>query len=282
MKNLLTVLLCLSLLLALTGCNPDFGMSNASGSNLNVHFIDVGQGDSILVQLPNGQNMLIDAGPNKAAETLVSYLQNLNVGKVDYLIATHPHEDHIGGMDEVVNTFDIGEVYMPAATTNTKTFERLQNALEAKQLFPTAAFAGITILNKGDLNIQILAPNQQTYDNLNNYSAVVKLTYGDTSFLFTGDAEAESEAEILKAGFEVKADVLKVGHHGSHSSTSPEFLAAVNPAYAVICCGEGNDYGHPHQVTLDKLQGLQVYRTDLNGNIIFISDGQNLQVKSNK
>ncbi|MCQ2559251.1 MAG: MBL fold metallo-hydrolase [Clostridia bacterium] len=284
MKKLVVLLLSLTLLLALTGCESKLDVIDLGGisKDLSVHFIDVGQGDSILVQLPDGKNMLIDAGPNKSAEALVSYLQNLKINKLDYLIATHPHEDHIGGMDEIVNTFEIGEVYMPAASSTTKTFERLQDALEAKNLFATAAFAGVSVVDEGDLTVTMFSPNSQVYDNLNNYSPVIKLVYGDTSFLFTGDAEAESEAEILKAGYDLQADVLKVGHHGSHSSTSPEFLAAVNPIYAVICCGENNDYGHPHQVTLDKLAGITIYRTDLDGNILFVSDGHNLDVSTSK
>jgi competence protein ComEC len=245
-----------------------------SDSALTVHFIDVGQADCELVILPNGENMLIDAGNNSEGKKVVEYLKNLNITKIDYLIGTHPHADHIGGMDTVIENMDIGKIYMPKAETNTKTFEDVLDAIDAKNLTITTAKNGVNIYNDGETTIDIIAPNSDTYDSLNNYSAVILLKYRDASFLFSGDAEALSEGEIEG---DISADVLKVGHHGSSTSSSQAFLNRVNPKYAVISCGEGNSYSHPHKETLDKLSAMNVtlYRTDLNGSIICETDGEN-------
>jgi beta-lactamase superfamily II metal-dependent hydrolase len=249
---------------------------------LSVHFINVGQGDSVLLQLPDNQTMLVDAGPNEAGPAVVSYIQKQGIKKIDYLVATHPHEDHIGGMDLVINSFDIGRVYMPRVTANTKSFEDVLRAVQAKGLKITPARAGVVVLDQGGLKINFVAPCGSGYDNLNNWSAVIRVQFGDTSFLLTGDAQSESEQEMLASGANLKADVLKVGHHGSHSSTTPAFLKAVSPKNAVISVGAGNDYGHPHQETLAKLAsaGVKVYRTDRDGTVVFVSDGKTLTVKT--
>lgn len=249
---------------------------------LIVHFIDVGQGDSELLQLPNGQNMLIDAGTNQTGANVVSYLKNTGIKKVDYLVGTHPHEDHVGGMDNIIQNFAIGSIYMPKVTSNTKTFEDVLRAVQAKSLKITSARAGMTILDQNGLQIRLLAPCGTGYEELNNYSAVIKVQYNDISFLFTGDAEEQSENEMLSSGVNLKADVLKVGHHGSYSATSAAFLKAVAPKYAVISVGDGNDYGHPHQITLDRLAaaGVDVYRTDKNGTIVMTTDGVNINLKA--
>lgn len=263
--------------------SPSKEVSNtAAPGNLRVHFIDVGQGDCELVQLPDGQNMLIDAGTNDAGPTVVSYLKSIGITKIDYLIGTHPHEDHIGGMDNVVASFSIGKIYMPRVTTTTATFEDLLKAIQAKNLKIITAKAGIKIADKNGLQITLLAPCKTNYEELNDWSAVTKVQFKNTSFLFTGDAQEQSENEMLSSGTNLKADVLKVGHHGSHSSTSNSFLKAVSPKYAVISVGAGNDYGHPHQVTLDKLTaaGIKTYRTDENGTVVMVSDGTNISVKT--
>ncbi len=248
---------------------------------LAVHFIDVGQGDSILLQLPDRQTMLVDAGPNEAGSAVVSYLQEQGVEKIDYLVATHPHADHIGGMDNVIQAFEIVKVYMPRVTTTTESFESVLRSLKAKGLKITPAKAGLTILDRNGLKISFAAPCRSGYEDLNNWSAVLKVRYGGISFLLTGDAQAESEQEMLASGADMKADVLKVGHHGSYSSTTPAFLKAVSPKYAVISVGAGNDYGHPHRETLARLAsaGVKVYRTDRDGTVIFVSDGKTLTVK---
>lgn len=248
---------------------------------LKVHFLNVGQADSILVQFPNGQNMLVDAGNNDDGPAVVSYLKSKGVSRIDYLVATHPHEDHIGGMDNVIRAFDIGQVYMPRATTTTKTFEDVLLAVKEKGLKISTARAGVTVLDQGSLKVNFVAPCGSDYEDLNNWSAVTRIQYGSTSFLLAGDAEAQSEEEMLASGANLKADVLKVGHHGSSSSTSPAFLKAVAPKYAIISVGAGNDYGHPHKETLAKLAnaGIRVYRTDRDGTVVFTSDGKNISVE---
>lgn len=247
--------------------------------DLKVHYIDVGQGDSILIQLPNGQTMLIDGGPGKHAQIVIDYLKEEKVEKIDYLVATHPHEDHIGGLPSVVNSFDIDKIYMPNKTHTTKAFEDLLLAIQNKDKKITIAKAGDLILDKEGLSVEILAPEENLNDdNLNNNSIVLKLVYENNSFLFTGDIEAAIEQSIVNKGYNIKSDVLKIAHHGSNTSTANEFLNKANPKYAVITCGKGNQYDHPHQATIDKLEAknIEIYRTDLDGIIIATSDGEKI------
>lgn len=247
---------------------------------LRVSFIDVGQGDSEFIELPNGETMLIDAGTNETGKNVVDYIKSLGYTSIDYVVGTHPHEDHIGGLDDVIKTFDIGSIYMPKVTADTKTFEDVLDAAESKNLMINTAKSGVSIMNTEDLSIKFLAPTLDSYENTNDYSAVVKVVYGETSYLFTGDAEEFSENLITD---DVNADVLKVGHHGSSTSTSTEFLKKVSPAFAVISCGKGNSYGHPHSETLQKLadMGTAVYRTDELGTIVSVSDGKTITFDTN-
>lgn len=246
---------------------------------LRVHFLDVGQADSILLQFPGGRSMLVDAGNNEDGPFVVAYLKQQGVSKIDYLVGTHPHEDHIGGLDDVIRSFAVGQVFMPRVTASTKTFEEVLQAVKEKGLKISTARAGVTLFDQGDLKVDFVAPNGADYEDLNNWSAVTRIRYGDTAFLLTGDAGARSEKEMLASGANLRADVLKVGHHGSSSSTTPAFLRAVAPKYAVISVGAGNDYGHPHQETLARLKdaGVQVFRTDLDGTVVFVSDGKTVQ-----
>lgn len=249
----------------------------SSGAKLKIHYIDVGQGDSEFLELPNGQTMLIDAGIPEEGPTVVNYIKGSGHSKIDYLIATHPHSDHIGGMTDVVNNFDIGKFYMPKKTTTTKVFTDLITALKSKSLGANVAKVGVNILNTGNLSADIIAPVNISGDDLNQYSAVVMLKYGNTKFLFMGDAGQPSEEQITA---DVSADVLKVGHHGSNTASSQEFLNKVHPKYAVIEVGKGNSYGHPTAATLSKLQniGATIYRTDQDGTIIFTSDAKTITI----
>lgn len=251
------------------------------GEDLKVHFLDVGQGDSIFIELPTNETILIDASIKDASNKIINYLREENVSKIDYVFATHPHSDHIGGMSAVIKAFDIGQIYMPKAVTTTKTYENLLLTIKDKNLKIKTAKAGNTIIDTDDLKLVVLAPNQDSYESLNNYSIVLKLTYKEKSFLFTGDAETLSEKEITG---DVEADVLKVGHHGSRTSTSQAFLNKVNPSYAVISVGLNNDYKHPHQEVIDRLEkkNIKIYRTDQNGDIMFTTDGYNIDVKVEK
>ncbi|MBF8984050.1 MBL fold metallo-hydrolase [Lutibacter sp. B2] len=243
---------------------------------VKVHYIDVGQGDCILVE-NNQHYMLIDAGNNDDSKLVLDYLKKQGIKKLDVVVGTHPHEDHIGSLDAVINNFDIGKVYMPKIINTTKTYRDVITAIKSKELRITPPKVGERF-RIGDATASILAPNSEKYKDLNNYSIVIKLTYGSTSYLFTGDAEGLSEKEMLGRGSDLSADVLKVGHHGSHSSSIIEFLNRVNPKYAVISCEKNNDYKHPHKETMDKLEkrNIPVYRTDESGTIICTSDGQTI------
>jgi len=247
-----------------------------TNDNLKVHFLDVGQGDSILVQFPDGENMLVDAGPPENGQYVVSYLEKKGIRKIDYLVATHPHLDHIGGLENVLETFEIGSFYMPKVTANTKAFEDALLSIEGKGLKIKTAKTGVVVLKQGNLEASFIAPADTGYDDLNNYSAIMRIQYGNTAFLLTGDAGTVSETQMIASGANLKADVLKVGHHGSSHSSSIRFLAAVSPRYAVISVGAGNDYGHPSEKTITKLRkaGIKVLRTDQLGTIIFFSDGR--------
>lgn len=292
MKRLSFLFLILFISFGLTGCGATAPSGQVGGvseqeissGDLYVHFLDVGQGDCMLVQFPNGQNMMVDAGTNDSASTIIDYLRARSIGRLDYLVGTHPHEDHIGSLDSIIRDFPAGEILLPKATNNTRAFRDLLEVIAGKGLQVTAAKAGMSILEEKGLSVKVLAPNSSSYEDLNNYSVVIKITYQDVSFLLEGDAEAESETEMLKSGADLRADVLKVAHHGSNSSTSSAFLNMVKPKYAVISVGAGNEYHHPHPTTLTRLQkaGVQILRTDERGTIVFSTDGKDIKVKTVK
>lgn len=277
------------LIFALTSCSINVKTTNGkyqSASNeynakLKIHYIDVGQGDSILVQ-KNYSNMLIDTGTNDSTDKLVSYLKKQNIKKIDYLILTHPHEDHIGGADAVIKNFSIGKIYMPKVGTSTKTFRDVLMAMKDKGLKANEPEL-LETFKLGDANCIFYGPIDSKKGDLNTYSIVLKLTYGNTKFLFTGDAQAQNERAMISNGYDLSADVLKLGHHGSRTSTSNEFLDKVNPKYTVVSCGKGNDYGHPHKETVNKLKSrnLPLYRTDESGTIICTSDGKSINFNCN-
>lgn len=242
---------------------------------LTVHFIDVGQGESILIDA-QGQHLLIDAGDRDHGSIVVRYLKDQGVESLKYVIATHPHEDHIGGMQAVFQAFPVENVILPNVAHNSRTFEQFLDSIRSRKIHPIKAEKGVEF-DLGEAHILLLGPSVIVSDSLNNNSVVSKITFGKTSFLFTGDAEREEEATLKN--FDLHADVLNVGHHGSKTSTGSVFLRAVNPTYAVISCGPGNSYGYPHQGVLRRLSALNVdiYRTDLCGTIVARSDGKKVQ-----
>lgn len=247
--------------------------------NFSVSFIDVGQADSVLIRNGN-YNMLIDAGNNEDGEKLVNYFKSLGIEEFTYVFATHPHEDHIGGMDDIINNFKIDNYYMSNKLSTTKTFMDVLDALDGRNLKYTVPNKGDT-LKLGDANIKVIYPGDDK-SNINDSSIVLKITYGKNSFLLTGDATSNVERKIYNE--DIKSDVLKVAHHGSSYSSIDVFLDKVKPYYAVISVGKNNIYNHPSNKTLEKLnkRNIKVYRTDLDGTIVFISNGDNLSVKALK
>ena len=254
---------------------------NTNNDLLKVHYLDVGQGDSIFIELPNNETMLIDAAESYQSENIINYLKNLNNQKIDYVIGTHPHTDHIGGLKDIINTFEIGKIYMPKVVSTTKTYESLLMAIKDKNLKINTAKAGTSIIDTDALKINILAPNNSIYTELNNYSVVTKITYGTTKFLFMGDAEKLSENEIKE---NVTADVIKIGHHGSNTSSSIDFIKKVNAKYGIISVGLNNKYNLPKEETITNWEnsGTKIYLTSTNGTIRASSDGTNIKIESEK
>ncbi|WP_176762071.1 ComEC/Rec2 family competence protein [Natronincola ferrireducens] len=270
--NLLLIIIVIGLL---TGCflREDEGV-------LSLHFIDVGQGDSILIKTPNDKTLLIDGGEPSAGKNVTSYLRKNKVKKIDILIATHPHADHIGGLVDVVNNFPIDKFYMPKKAHTSKTYEKLLQTVKDNNLKVTAATNDIVVELDEDIILYFLGPMKDYGDNLNMWSVILKMDYKDKSFLFTGDLEYLGEKDLIQEyprSF-LQAQVLKVGHHGSNTSTCGEFLEVVNPKVAVISAGSNNPYGHPHQEVLEGLTKFPVaiYRTDKQGTIVIKSDGHRI------
>lgn len=252
---------------------------------LSVFFLDVGQADSILLRSPEGKFMLIDAAKNDGAPALLRTLKEFGVKELEYLVLTHPHEDHIGGADAVLEQFAVKTVLSPDVGSTSKSWRDVLDAIEKEGCKDLIARPGDTYGFFEGCTFTVLGP-YDTDEDLNNCSVVFRLDYGETSFLFTGDAEEREELSILENGGSsfLKADVLKVGHHGSSTSTCEEFLSAVSPRCAVISCGENNEYGHPHRSTLDALEdrGIEILRTDLSGTVMVQSDGKNLTVSKTR
>lgn len=252
-----------------------------------IWYLDVGQADSMLLQLPNGNEweyVLIDAGTGQTEEALVSWLQEQGVTDIAAVIATHPHEDHIGGMDAVLEAIPVESLYMPevkeSLTPTTRCYEQMLDAAEAQQAQAVKGQSGVTVYEEDGVKLELVGPEpQKEYDDLNEYSLVAKLTVGGKSFLFTGDSSEQAEADMIEAGEDLKADVLKIGHHGSSTATTKAFLQAVNPQVAVISCGKDNSYGHPHEETMQRLQekAMTIYRTDEDGTILATCDGTSIE-----
>lgn len=243
-----------------------------------VYYLNVGQGDSILIQV-NNKNLLIDSGPKLEKKKLFECLSKINIDKLDYIIATHPHEDHIGNMSKIVDNFNVLNFYAPKIQTTTKNFEQMIDSLKSKNLKINVIKKGTPFINLGEnTKVTVFSPSKDTYEDLNNYSPIIKIQYGKTSFLFTGDAQKDVEKEIITSNEDVSADVLKIGHHGSSTSTSKEFLNKVHPSIGIISVGLDNSYNHPNLDTLQRLKdsNTKIYRTDKDGTIILSSDGSTI------
>ena len=288
MKYKLSVLLVL--LILLTGCVSAPGKTTVPSaeptvtehpSYFEVHYLDVGQADATLI-VCDGEYLLLDGGTSSASSLNYSYLQNLKADRLKYIICTHVHEDHVGGLAGALNYAAVETVYCPAEEADLEEFRNFRKYLDRQNISITVPSPG-TEFSLGSAECTILAVNTLPEDP-NNSSIVLKVQYGRTAFLFSGDAEAPAEQLILESGADISCTVLKVPHHGSHTSLSEQWLASARPTYAVISCGEQNIYDHPHPVTLEKLRAADVtlFRTDLQGHIICRSDGSRVRFTTEK
>lgn len=252
--------------------------------NLSVHFIDVGQGDCTFIKSPTGENILIDSGDNYASDKVLSYLDSYGVRKIDILIATHPDTDHIGAMDDVIYNYNVGSIFMPDIASESVNYFNLLDAIDYKNKIESPLYAGDIFEFKNGMILEILSPIEgKIYRDTNSNSIVAKLTYEDTSFIFTGDSTIENEMDMMRKNFDLSCDVLKLGHHGSITSSSIEFLKETSPSMAVVSSGRNNDYGHPNDEVIESLENLKIpyVNTAYYGDIIFISDGKKVSLLKN-
>ena len=251
-------------------------------SNFEVHFIDVGQADSALIEC-DGETMMIDGGNVADSNVVAAYLKKEDVTELNYVVCSHAHEDHVGGLSGALSVTKADNIYAPKTEANTKAYKNFKKKAEEQNVEIKPPNVGDEI-QLGSSTVEFLGPVDENGKDLNSTSIVLKITYGNTSFLFTGDAESDEEEEILNSGADLKSTVLKVGHHGSRTSTSYPFLREVMPQYAVISVEKGNSYGHPNEETLSKLSdaGVEVYRTDESGDIVMTSDGNSINVVTAK
>jgi beta-lactamase superfamily II metal-dependent hydrolase len=279
-RTCIVLLLVFSLLVS--GCTDLPGTSFDPGTtgNLRAYFLDVGQGDASVI-LVNDKVILIDAGEIEAGDRVVSDLQQLGVTRIDLLVATHPHSDHIGGMQKVLAAFPVGEVLDSGTPSTSVLYERFLETIERRGIPYRVAEQGRTIDPDPALRILILSPpKERTSDDLNTNSIVLRISYGTVNLLYTGDATSAAESALLRSGYPLDAQILKVGHHGSSGSSSAAFLSRVRPEIAVLSLGEDNPYGHPHPEAMGRLftAGPAIYRTDRDGTILVRSNGQTFSV----
>ncbi|MGE8003694.1 MBL fold metallo-hydrolase [Lysinibacillus sp. NPDC093216] len=279
MKKLIVVLLCIFLLAGCTETLNTEKVSVTAGHEMRVHFIDVGQGDSIFIESPIGKTMLVDGGVKGAGQKVVSYLKELGVNKLDIVVATHPDADHIGGLIPVLNSIDIGQFYDSGKVHTSQTFEEMLTLIDTKNIPYNVPKTGDSIAFDDDINVKVLNANENATDN-NDASIVLKLAYGNVSFLLTADAGVALEKEMMQD--DVKATILKAGHHGSNTSSSAEFIQKVHPEVTILSYGEGNKYGHPHAEVVERLQaiGSEIYSTAEAGTVIVSTDGVDYDVNS--
>ena len=271
-KRLLLLLLALALLCGCAGPAAPAATADLSGDTLTVHFVDVGQADCALLEC-GGEYLLIDGGNVADSQLVVSYLQEQGVEQLKAMVCSHAHEDHVGGLAGVLAVYPTEAVYAPTRTYSSRCFDDFLHYVDQQDLTVQIPSPGDT-LELGTATATVLGPVAD-YPETNNTSLVLRVDFGTTRFLFTGDMETKAETDLLESGADVKADVLKVGHHGSSTSTGYRFLRAVDPAAAVISVGAGNDYGHPHEEVMSRLHdaGIPIYRTDEMGTVTAVSDG---------
>jgi len=255
-------------------------VADAEG-DMVIHFIDVGQADATFI-VTDGGTMLIDAGSRRSGPRVVEYLQELGIEEITYVVATHPHEDHIGGMDLVLNAFTIGTVPLPDISHTTATYERMIEAIETHNIPTYAPLAGHVFEMGGAVFTVIHPTHNDNGRNLNDWSISKHVAFGNFSMVTTGDAEIPAEREMIATGLNLSAEVLRLGHHGSRTSTTQEFLDAVDPSIVIIQVGADNRYGHPHQEVMDRLTGMRIYRNDHHGDIVLTTDGTNIDISTER
>ena len=279
MKKLILII---ATILLLAGCAENTDTNDTvvtAGSEMRVHFIDVGQGDSIFIESPNGHTMLIDGGVKGVGQEVVAYLQGQGVQKLDAVVATHPDADHIGGLIAVLNSIDIAQFYDSGKVHTSQTFEEMLTLIDTKNIPYHVPKTGDTLTFDEAVTVKVIHADETATDN-NDASIVLKVSYGDVSFLLTGDAGVALEKEMLAQ--DVKATVLKAGHHGSNTSSSQSFIQAVHPEVTVLSYGEDNKYGHPHTEVVEHLQavGSKIYATAEARTVIVSNDGVNYEVNA--
>lgn len=278
------IALFIATLLFVTGCEetvqPSTPSKQGTGREMLVHFIDVGQGDSIFIQSPNGKTMLVDAGVKGAGDTVVAYLKNQGIQKLDYVVATHPDADHIGGLIAVLNAFSINQFIDSGKVHTSKTYEEMLSLISEKKIPFTIPRTGDQIDLDPAVAVDVLSADEHATDN-NEASIVLRIAYDAISFLLTGDAGVEMEKEMLTNGTDVEATILKAGHHGSNTSSSPSFIKEVSPLATILSYGQDNKYGHPHAEVMDALNQVEsdIYSTAEVGTVVVQTDGETYKIE---